>query len=125
MAVGEGVEVVEATTMGEAMIGIWLDALGMNEADANAAAAGWGGDRIWAVTAPDGAVGVVWRIAWDAKVDADQFASAYERVSPALPVVGRLDQLSDTEMVITQGSTQAFVDLLVANGGFYFPPATN
>lgn len=110
-----GMEVVEATTMGEAMIGIWLDALGMNEADANAAAAGWGGDRIWAVTSSDGAVGVVWRIAWDAKVDADQFASAYERVSPALPVIGQLDRLSDTEMVITQGSTQALVDLLAAN----------
>ncbi len=109
------VTVVQATTLGEAMIGIWLDALGMNETDANAAAAGWGGDRIWAVTTSDGAVGVVLRIAWDVKVDADQFATAYERVSPALPVFGRLDRVSDTEIVITQGSTQALVDLLAAN----------
>ena len=110
-----GVTVMQATTLGEAMIGIWLDALGMGEADANAAAAGWGGDRIWAVTGSDGSVGVVLRIAWDVKVDADQFASAYERVSPALPVIGQLDRVTDLEMVITQGSTQALVDLLAAN----------
>lgn len=110
-----GVTVVQATTLGEAMIGIWLDALGMDKTDADAAAAGWGGDHIWAVTGSDGSVGVVLRIAWDVKVDADQFATAYERVSPALPVIGRLDRVSDTEMVITQGSTQALVDLLSAN----------
>ena len=110
-----GVDVLQATTLGEAMIGIWLDALGMDQTDADAAAAGWGGDRIWAVTASDGAVGVVLRIAWDVTADADQFASAYERVSPALPVIGRLDRVSGTEMIITQASTQALVDLLAAN----------
>ncbi len=109
-----GVTVVQATTLGEAMIGIWLDALGMDQTDADAAAAGWGGDRIWAVTASDGSVGVVLRIAWDVAVDADQFASAYERVSPSLPVIGRLDRVSDTEVIVTQGSTQALVDLLAA-----------
>ena len=110
-----GVDVLQATTLGEAMIGIWLDALGMDQTDADAAAAGWGGDRIWAVTASDGAVGVVLRIAWDVTADADQFASAYERVSPALPVFGRLDRVSGTEMIITQASTLALVDLLAAN----------
>ena len=111
--VGLGLDVVEDTTFGEAMIGIWLTALGIDASDAVTAAGGWGGDRVTALRSALGEVAIVLRIAWDSQVDADQFAAAYADALETLPLFGHLDRVSDTEIVVTQGSTQALVEALV------------
>ena len=122
-----GVDIVEDTTLGEAMIAIWLTHLGVDPADcspiepgsvprdceATQAAAGWGGDRVTALVSPSGEVAVVLRIAWDAPVDADEFEAAYADALEALPLFGHLDRVSETEIVVTQASTQALAETLV------------
>jgi len=112
-----GVDIAEDTTFGEAMIGIWLAYHGVDQADANTAAAGWGGDRVTALVTPDGQVAVVLRIAWDSPVDADQFEAAYADALEALPVFGQLARVSETEIVVTQASTQVLLDTLTGGPG--------
>lgn len=120
-----GVDVAQDTTFGEAMIGIWLTALGVDPADcaprlgsqvrdcaATTAAAGWGGDRITALATPDGQTAVILRIVWDSAVDADQFEAAYGDAAAALPLFGLLERVSETETVVTQASTQPLLDSL-------------
>ena len=105
-----GITVVD-TTFGEAMIGIWLAHLGVSEARAATAAAGWGGDRLYGLVSPDGAdVAVLLRIAWDSPVDADQFVDAYTDVLAQLPLFGHLERLSETEVVITQATSEGFAE---------------
>jgi hypothetical protein len=121
-----GVDIVEDTTLGEAMIGIWLTALGVDPADcapslgsqvrdcaATTAAAGWGGDRVTALISPDGDVAVVLRVVWDTPVDADQFEAAYADALANLSLFGHLERLSDTEIVVTQASTEVLAEALV------------
>ena len=112
-----GLDIAEDTTFGEAMIAIWLAYLGVDQADANTAAAGWGGDRVTALVSPDGEVAVILRIAWDAPVDADQFEATYGDVLATLPLFGQLDRVSDTEIVVTQASTQALLEALTGGPG--------
>jgi hypothetical protein len=107
-----GVDIAQDTTFGEAMIGIWLAYLGVDQADADTAAAGWGGDRITALVTPDGQSAVILRMVWDSAVDADQFEAAYADAAAALPVFGQLDRVSETEIVVTQASTQALLGTL-------------
>ncbi|MGH2488326.1 MAG: hypothetical protein ACRDFR_01735 [Candidatus Limnocylindria bacterium] len=107
-----GVDIAQDTTFGEAMIGIWLAYHGVDQVDADTAAAGWGGDRITALVTPEGQSAIILRIAWDSAVDADQFESAYADALAALPVFGQLDRVSETEIVVTQASTQALLDTL-------------
>ncbi|MEK6192539.1 MAG: hypothetical protein AABM41_09540 [Chloroflexota bacterium] len=108
-----GVDIVEDTTLGEAMIAIWLAHHGQDQADADTAAAGWGGDRVTALVSPDGEVAVVLRVAWDTPVDADEFEAAYADALETLRLFGHLDRISDTEIVVTQASTEALLDALV------------
>jgi hypothetical protein len=107
-----GVDIAEDTIFGEAMIGIWLAYHGVDQADADTAAAGWGGDRITALVTSDGQVAVILRMVWDSAVDADQFEAAYADALAVLPVLGQLDRVSETEIVVTQASTQALLDTL-------------
>lgn len=111
-----GVDIAQDTTFGEAMIGIWLAYHGVDQADADTAAAGWGGDRITGLVTPDGQSAVILRIVWDSAVDADQFEAAYADAAAALPVFGRLDRVSETEIVVTQASTQTLLDTLAGGG---------
>lgn len=106
-----GIQVVEDTTFGEAMIAIWLTHLGLSENGADTAAAGWGGDRLVGLISPDGAdTAILLHIAFDSPVDADQFADAYADVLADLPLFGQLERLNDTEVVVTQGTSEAFVE---------------
>lgn len=111
-----GVDIAQDTTFGEAMIGIWLAYHGVDRADADTAAAGWGGDRITALVTPDGQSAVILRIVWDSAVDADQFAATYADAAAALPVFGQLERVSETEIVVTQASTQALLGTLTGGG---------
>lgn len=107
-----GVDIAQNTSFGEAMIGIWLAYHGVDQSDAETAAAGWGGDRITALVTPEGESAVILRVVWDSAVDADQFAAAYADTLGVLPVFGQLDRVSETEIVVTQASTQALLDTL-------------
>jgi hypothetical protein len=108
-----GVDIVQDTTLGEAMVAIWLAHLGLDEADADTAAAGWGGDRVTALVTPAGEVAVVVRMAWDTQVDADEFEAAYADGLETLQLFGHLNRVSETEIVVTQASTQALAESLV------------
>jgi hypothetical protein len=73
---GAGWSVALEDTWGEFQTGIWLRESGVPAADATAAAAGWGGDRLAVLSGPDGAWGVAMQFAWDSGVDADAFETA-------------------------------------------------
>jgi hypothetical protein len=108
-----GLEVVADTTLGEAMIDIWLAELGVLPDTATTAASGWGGDRLTALTSADGEVAVVIHFAWDSEVDADQFEAAYTDALANLSLFGRVERINDLEVVVTQASTEALVRALV------------
>jgi hypothetical protein len=104
------VDVVLVSTFGEAMIGIWLAALGVDQGDAEVAGAGWGGDALSVVVSTDGTQeGVVLRIAFDTPVDADEFVSAYQVAVGRLDVSGVMQQLNDTLVIVRQGTSEAFL----------------
>lgn len=94
---GEGWALVQEDTLGELQLRSWLQAAGSSpgaagsspgaagsspgagptsSTTAQAAAAGWGGDRIALFRAPNGAWALVLRTAWDTAADADEFARA-------------------------------------------------
>ena len=62
---GTGWTVPIQDTFGEFQIGIWLRERASPQADADAAAAGWGGDRLAVIEGPDGAWAVAIETAWD------------------------------------------------------------
>ena len=73
---GSGWTVPAQDTFGEFQIGIWLRESGVASADATAAAAGWGGDRVAVIEGPSGAWAVAIETAWDTDADAAQFETA-------------------------------------------------
>jgi hypothetical protein len=62
-------------TLGELQLGIWLRETG-DKATADAAAAGWGGDRVAVVEGPDGAWAIALQTTWDTDTDATEFEKA-------------------------------------------------
>jgi hypothetical protein len=111
-----GINLVRETTFGEAMLGIWLGALGVDQVDADAAAAGWSGDRTAAFHAIAGDdIAVVLSIAWDTPADATEFAAAYEDALARTSLFGRLESVSDTETIVIQGTSQSLVDTLAGD----------
>jgi len=86
---------VESTTIGEAMLGIWLGQLGVRNAAARDAAEGWGGDQLTVTRGPNGAWAMTWRVAWDSPADATEFLAASRHETTDLPFAAktvRLDQ---------------------------------
>ena len=73
---GTGWKIAAQDTFGELQTGIWLKEGGVPAATADAAAAGWGGDRLAVVDGPNDAWAVVMDTAWDTDKDATEFASA-------------------------------------------------
>jgi hypothetical protein len=71
---GSGWTVPLQDTLGELQTRIWLSDTGA--AGANAAAAGWGGDRLAVAEGPNGAWAVVMQTAWDTAKDAAEFETA-------------------------------------------------
>ncbi|MCU0506197.1 MAG: hypothetical protein MUE82_10605 [Chloroflexi bacterium] len=81
---GAGWDLAYEDTLGELGLRTWL-AQG-NAADAaNAAAAGWGGDRVGLYRGPEGAWAIVLRTAWDDAAGAGRFTEAARRVVETLP----------------------------------------
>jgi hypothetical protein len=73
---GTGWTVAAEDTFGELQIGIWLREGGVDPTTADAAAAGWGGDRLAVLDGPADAWAVVIDTAWDTDADATAFATA-------------------------------------------------
>ena len=74
---GAGWTIALQDTFGEFQLAVWLrQNHGLSTAQANAAAAGWGGDRIGVVDGPNGTWGVIYRVAWDTTADAAAFEAA-------------------------------------------------
>lgn len=63
-------------TFGELQTGIWLKEGGVEATAADAAAAGWGGDRLAVLDGPNDAWAVVMDTAWDTDADATAFEAA-------------------------------------------------
>jgi hypothetical protein len=71
---GDGWKVGLQDTLGEFQLSIWLR-LGLTRVPlANAAAAGWGGDRVTLLDGPNGSWAIAMMTAWDTVADAAEFA---------------------------------------------------
>jgi hypothetical protein len=98
-ALGSDWEEVDATSIGEASIGIILEHFGVFGPDANAAAAGWAGDRVVVVRGPNDAFALAWRSVWESDDDAAEFESAYATVIEALDFPAVAGRDGDTVLV--------------------------
>jgi hypothetical protein len=115
-------DVVRTATFGEAMIAIWFGALGVDQTDADQAAAGWGGDALSVIVANDGQdVAIALDVAWDAPLDATEFAAAYEDALARTDLFGRLVELSETEQFVVQGTSQELVESIAPFGLVHCP----
>ena len=61
---------------------------GVTVANARAASAGWGGDRLALLRGPGGAIAVALLTTWDTAADADEFAAAARLAVEQLPLGG-------------------------------------
>jgi hypothetical protein len=111
---GAGWRDVESSTLGEAMLGIWLAALGVGEGAAQSAAAGWGGDRLTVSFGPDGEWALALRIAWDAASEANGFDDAHALISADLPFATAMRSTGRSERLILHASSPATMDTLKA-----------
>jgi hypothetical protein len=112
-ALGSGWEEVDETPIGEATIQIMLTYLGVSLAEADEAAAGWGGDRAVIVTGPDDAFAVAWRLAWDSAADASEFVNAYQIVVDGLDFPASVTALPNGEVLVAHASDEAILDQTV------------
>jgi hypothetical protein len=86
---GAGWKEIGRDTLGELILRIWLEEHGIGQprtgildppsAAAQAAVAGWGGDRLVLLRQSDGSVAIALSTTWDTTADADEFAEAAER----------------------------------------------
>jgi hypothetical protein len=116
-ALGPGWTNVPSTTMGEAMIGIWLESLGAEHADATDAGAGWGGDRLSVAGTPAGEYGMAWRIVFDAPAQSEDFERTYGALVDGLPFGARLVRTGDAELLVVHASSDALVARVVTAAG--------
>lgn len=84
-AMGAGWKETHADTLGEFQLSIWLRESGVTALDAQAAAAGWGGDRYAYLRGPNGAYALVIATTWDSAADATQFREAAATAVEQIP----------------------------------------
>ncbi len=84
-AMGAGWSGTPENTLGEFQLSVWLRENGVKALDAQAAAAGWGGDRLAYLRGPNGAYALVLETAWDTPADADEFVAAARTAAAKLP----------------------------------------
>jgi hypothetical protein len=114
-ALGAGWEDLEPTTMGEAMIGIWLGELGVDQAIATGAAAGWGGDRLEVATGRDGEWIMGWHQAWDSAADAAEFLAAYDgATAPSRIATFAAEGATATETWVVHASSDELITRVFA-----------
>lgn len=110
---GDGWEVLDTTPIGQASIGIILEHHGASPVDADAAARGWGGDRVTVATGPDDAFAVAWRLAWDTPADATEFSDAYESILGRLPFTASVRALPGGDVLVVHASSDEIADQVV------------
>lgn len=113
-ALGDGWEEIESTPVGQASIGFFLEFHGVAAADANAAARGWGGDRVVVASGPEDAFAVAWRLAWDTEADAAEFADAYGSIVDELPFPASVTRLGNGDILVAHASSAALLAETVA-----------
>jgi hypothetical protein len=104
-AFGDGWTEVDDTPIGQAFLEDILVYHGLAVDEAQAAAAGWGGDQVVVATGPDDAFAVAWRLVWDTPEDADEFADAYNSVVSGLGFPASVTRVDDDEVLIAHGSS--------------------
>ncbi len=114
-ALGTGWVAAGQDTLGELVLGIWLNGGGVPRAEANAAAAGWGGDRLVILRGPDGAVGVGMITTWDTAADAAEFAAAATTAAAARTPAGVVASDGLRTVFVAMGDRAA--DILATLGG--------
>jgi hypothetical protein len=102
---GDGWTEVDDTPIGQAFLRMILEYHGLEGDEAQAASAGWGGDRVVVVTGPDDAFAVAWRLVWDTPADADEFEDAYNSVTSGLGFPASVTRIDDDEVLIAHGSS--------------------
>ena len=105
---------VESSTVGEAMLRIWLEELGVETAQAEIAAAGWGGDRLSVASGRDGEWALAWRIAFDAPGQATEFDDAYAAITAERPFATASRTTSPAERLVLHASSASVLDRLEA-----------
>ena len=98
-ALGAGWTEAARDTLGELIIRTWLREGGVTVANARAASAGWGGDRLALLRGADGGIAVALLTAWDTTADADEFAAAARLAVAALPAGGTVGHASGSSTV--------------------------
>jgi hypothetical protein len=111
---GDGWHDVESTTIGEAMLSIWLQQLGVSEADAATAARGWGGDRLSVARGAGGGWVMAWRIAWDAAGEATEFEDAYGQLTAHLPFATAETRTGAAQTMVLHASSAALLNRVQA-----------
>jgi hypothetical protein len=102
---GDGWTEVDDTPIGQAFLEDILVYHGVAGAEAQAASAGWGGDRAVVVTGPEDAFAVAWRLVWDTPADADEFEDAYNSVTAGLGFPASVTRVDDDEVLVAHGSS--------------------
>jgi hypothetical protein len=105
---GPGWSVGLEDTLGELQLRIWLRT-GRDDADdaTEAAAAGWGGDRVVLLDGPDGASAIAILSEWDSPEDAAEFAEQATLTRDAIGLVGTVAHRPGTTTVrVLLGSDQ-------------------
>ena len=116
-ALGTGWSENSDTTLGEEWMAIWLEGIGVKQATAEMAAAGWGGDHLTVASRADGSWALGWRIAWDAPIEATEFETAYAAAQAALPFATRVVHVSNRETIVLQASSPEVLDTLAPLAG--------
>lgn len=101
---GEKTKELTKNTLGEYSIRILLKAIGVGERQANAAAAGWDGDRYIGFETAKGQVVVLWFTTWDSQAEAQEFEKTYVG---ALKRPNGYIERRGTEVVMVDGLTGA------------------
>ncbi len=107
---------VESTTVGEAMLGIWLQGLGVDEQVATNAAAGWGGDSLAVARDASSAWALAWRITWDNQDEAAEFAAACEPITVDPSSATRVVRTATDETLVVRASSPELVEDTLAAG---------
>ena len=102
---GDGWTEVDDTPIGQAFLEDILVYHGVASDDAQAASAGWGGDRVVVATGPNEAFAVAWRLVWDTPADADEFEDAYTSVVSGLGFPASVTRVDDDEVLVAHGSS--------------------
>jgi hypothetical protein len=114
---GDGWTEVDDTPIGQAFMEDILVYHGVAGEEAQAAAAGWGGDRVVVATGPNDAFAVAWRVVWDTPEDADEFTDAYNSVVPSLGFPASVTRVVDDELLIAHGSTPDVLRRVMESAG--------